>query len=198
LRLLRQQADIDFIVVFFHHCAYSTTSAHASEGGVRAAWVPLFDEFRVDLVVNGHNHIFERTDPIRGGSPTKGAPSGSVVHPATDGTTYVVVGAGGRALYNFSAPDSYEGHESRVDSINTYSWASDGTRSQETVGWSRVRYTGFAYLAVTATPAPAGRTTTLKVRGISENGTELDVVTLHRRGAQVDRATRGVDQQAGA
>ena len=34
----RGHPDIDFIVVFFHHCAYSTTKTHASDGGVRAAW----------------------------------------------------------------------------------------------------------------------------------------------------------------
>jgi hypothetical protein len=29
--------------------------------------VPLFDLYSVDLVINGHNHVFERTDPLRGG-----------------------------------------------------------------------------------------------------------------------------------
>jgi hypothetical protein len=33
LKFLRGQPDVDFIVVFFHHCAYSTTNNHASEGG---------------------------------------------------------------------------------------------------------------------------------------------------------------------
>ena len=37
--------------------------AHASDGGVRAALAPLFDEFSVDLVVQGHNHQYERTEP---------------------------------------------------------------------------------------------------------------------------------------
>ncbi|WP_208106557.1 metallophosphoesterase family protein, partial [Streptomyces sp. GC420] len=62
---LRARDGIDFVVVFFHHCAYST-SAHASDGGVRDAWVPLFAKHRVDLVINGHNHVYERTDAIRG------------------------------------------------------------------------------------------------------------------------------------
>ena len=68
LQSLRSQPDVDFIVVFFHHCAYWTSAVHASEGGVRAEWTTLFDQFDVDLVVNGHNHIFERTDPIRAGA----------------------------------------------------------------------------------------------------------------------------------
>ena len=49
----RANPDIDFIVCFFHHCAYSTTAAHASDGGVRAAWCDLFDRHQVDLVLQG-------------------------------------------------------------------------------------------------------------------------------------------------
>jgi 3',5'-cyclic AMP phosphodiesterase CpdA len=59
----RHDPQIDFIVVYFHHCAYCTCTSHASEGGVRDTWVSLFDKYSVDLVINGHNHIYERTDP---------------------------------------------------------------------------------------------------------------------------------------
>ena len=52
--------------MFFHHCAYST-STHASDGGVRDAWLPLFTKHQVDLVINGHNHVYERTDAVKGG-----------------------------------------------------------------------------------------------------------------------------------
>ena len=33
LKKYRAAHDIDFVVVFFHHCAYCTSTAHASEGG---------------------------------------------------------------------------------------------------------------------------------------------------------------------
>lgn len=66
LAQLRAAKDVDFVVVFFHHCAYST-SAHASDGGVRAEWLPLFAKHQVDLVINGHNHVYERTDAIKDG-----------------------------------------------------------------------------------------------------------------------------------
>jgi hypothetical protein len=66
----RANPDIDFTVGFFHRCAYSTTETHASDGGLRAAWCDLFLRFQVDPVFQGHNHVFERTDPIRGGKPT--------------------------------------------------------------------------------------------------------------------------------
>lgn len=92
---------IDFVVAFFHHCAYSTTNNHASDGGLRDALDPLFSRYEVDLVVQGHNHLLERTDPIRYGRPTRTAPDGSVVHPQVDGVTYICVGSGGRPRYPF-------------------------------------------------------------------------------------------------
>jgi hypothetical protein len=180
LRYLRAQPDVDFIVAFFHHCAYSTTNQHASEGGARAEWVPLFDRHRVDLVINGHNHVYERSDPLRGGAIGRHAPIGSTVRPDRDGTTYLTVGGGGRSLYSFPAPDSYAGHESTVDQVTTYSWAQGATKVPETVGWSRVRYTGYGFVAADVQPADTGRTTTLTVRALAENGTELDRVTLAR------------------
>src|SRR6185312_4935718 len=93
---LRADPDVDFVVAFFHHCAYATSTAHASDAGVRAALAPLFDRFAVDLVVQGHNHQYERTDPISGGVATRAAPDGAGVEAARDGTTYICCGSGGR------------------------------------------------------------------------------------------------------
>ncbi|WP_375425683.1 metallophosphoesterase [uncultured Friedmanniella sp.] len=92
---------IDFVVAFFHHCAFSTTNNHASDGGVRDALDPLFTRYQVDLVVQGHNHLLERTDPIRNGKPTRQAPDGSTIDPVTDGVTYICAGSGGRPRYPF-------------------------------------------------------------------------------------------------
>ncbi len=37
---------LDFVVAFFHHCAFSTTANHASDGGLRGALDPLFSKYR--------------------------------------------------------------------------------------------------------------------------------------------------------
>jgi hypothetical protein len=179
LSYLRGQADVDFIVVFFHHCAYSTTNNHASEGGVRAQWVPLFDQFKVDLVINGHNHIYERADSLRGGV-SKVTPIGSTTHPETDGTTYVTAGAAGRSLYSFPVPDSYEGHVADLDSVPSYVWANGKVKVTETAHWSRVRYTGYSFLAVDVRPAEGGRKASLTLRALTEAGVEIDRVVLER------------------
>lgn len=42
--------------------------------GIRQAWLAIFDRYRVDLVLTGHAHDYERTYPVRGVDP----PSGTV------------------------------------------------------------------------------------------------------------------------
>jgi Purple acid Phosphatase, N-terminal domain/Calcineurin-like phosphoesterase len=180
LATLRADSSISFIVVYFHHCAYSTCTAHGSEGGVRQYWAPLFDQYQVDLVINGHNHIYERTDPIRAGAATGAAPIGSTITPINDGTTYVCAGAAGQSLYSFSAPDSYEGNIDNDSAVAGYVNEPGGTTDPETVNWSRVRYTGYCLLVVSVEPASWKGTTSMLVRGLNENGVELDRFTLSR------------------
>lgn len=180
LKFLRGQPDIDFIVVFGHHCAYSTTVNHASEGGVRSLWVPLFDKYRVDLVINGHNHIYERADTIRAGKPRK-TPVGDTVRPENDGTTYVTAGAAGAGLYDFAVPDSYAGKERDAGEIDSFVWADGREKVDEKVTWSRVRYTGFSFVAVDVDPADEGQTTTMTVRALTPSGREIDRVVIARK-----------------
>lgn len=66
-------------IVLFHQPAYSC-SAHGSTSSVIANWVPIFEEGGVDLVLNGHDHNYQRFAPL-------------------NGTTYVVTGGGGAPLY---------------------------------------------------------------------------------------------------
>ncbi|MBY8878257.1 purple acid phosphatase family protein [Actinacidiphila acidipaludis] len=181
LAAYRKQRGIDFLVVFFHHCAYSTTNSHASDGGVQAEWVPVFEKYQVDLVINGHNHVYERTDAIRGGQVSHQVAIGDTTRPATDGTVYITAGGAGRSLYNFPAPDSYEGHENRVDTVTTWHSAKGGGKVTDLVHWSRVRYTGYSFISVDVEPARAGRESTLTVSAIAETGERIDHFTVARR-----------------
>jgi hypothetical protein len=104
---------------------------------------------------------------------------GATVEPATRGTTYVVVGGAGESLHAFSAADSYEGSVDDVTGIAAYINEAGG-KVNETVGWSRVRYTGYCILRIDSEPAPRGGTSTRVVRGLDETGTEIDRVVLAR------------------
>jgi 3',5'-cyclic AMP phosphodiesterase CpdA len=92
-------SGIDFIIVGFHNCVFSSNTSHGSDGGIRLVWEPIFDQYQVDLVVSGHVHAYERSYPMRGGQVTKTVASGGTVRPQHDGTTYICAGGGGQDLY---------------------------------------------------------------------------------------------------
>jgi hypothetical protein len=177
---LRAAKDVDFIVVFFHHCAYSTSS-HASDGGVRAEWLPLFARHEVDLVINGHNHVYERTDAIKNGEVGRPVPIGAATDPTRDGIVYVTAGGGGKDLYGFPAgvEESYEGHVREREAVDTFRWTKSRDTRAETVEWSRVRYRGFSFLAV---EAESGARPRLKVSALAQSGERIDHFEV-RRGA---------------
>lgn len=199
LAAFRSDSSIDFIVAFFHHCAFSTSKTHASDGGVRDALAPLFDKYSVDLVVQGHNHQYERTNPIRAARSTRQAPDGSTVRPAQDGTTYVLAGSGGRPRYPFQpgSQERYRGDGIRDSSpgagpevTNSYIWRGPGVdtsprnpavQQPESVDWSQTRYDDYALLAVDVVPAAPGQVTTMTLRAVTDLGTEIDRVVLERR-----------------
>ncbi|GAA2580554.1 purple acid phosphatase family protein [Streptomyces tubercidicus] len=178
---LRAADGIDFIVVFFHHCAFSTTNSHASDGAVRDAWLPLFEKHEVDLVVNGHNHVYERTDALKSGRVAKKMPIGASADSTRDGIVYVTAGGAGRALYDFPVPDSYEGHVKDLDHVDTYHWSKGQKKTKETVEWSRVRYTGYSFIAVEVTPGAHPR---MKVTALAESGERIDHFEVTRSPAQ--------------
>lgn len=73
-------------IAYFHRPPYSAGGEHGSDLDVRAAFGPLFERYGVALVISGHEHDYERTNPMREG--TSGSP-----------VTYLVTGGGGAPLY---------------------------------------------------------------------------------------------------
>jgi hypothetical protein len=88
------RANHPFVVEINHRGLFST-SLHSTDADVisaRNAMAPLFDKYKVDLVINGHDHEYERTAPITNGSPPN-------VQPAGQGTTYVICAGAGADAY---------------------------------------------------------------------------------------------------
>jgi predicted phosphodiesterase len=96
-RAEQNRAKVPFLVVLQHRGLY-TTSYHSTDPDVilaRKRLAPIYDKHQVDLVVNGHDHAFERTKPLRAGADPAGDP---VVQAAGQGTLYLVnAGAGANA-----------------------------------------------------------------------------------------------------
>ena len=70
-------------IVVFHHPLYASHPSR-SYPELRDRWLPILDRHKVDLVLQGHDHAYLRTQPLRGGAPALG------------GTTYVVAVSGGK------------------------------------------------------------------------------------------------------
>ena len=87
-----------FVVVVAHRGIFST-SVHGADPDVlaaRAALAPLYDKYGVDLVLNGHDHEYERTAPLTAGTPPTGSPA---IAAGGKGTTYVTCAGAGADAY---------------------------------------------------------------------------------------------------
>jgi hypothetical protein len=56
----------DWKIAFFHHPLYSSARTHGSELKLRATIEPLFIKYNVSVVLNGHDHVYERIKPQNG------------------------------------------------------------------------------------------------------------------------------------
>jgi hypothetical protein len=177
----RSSPEIDFIIAFYHHCAFSTCQSHSSDGGVRKVVAPLFAEYEVDLAIQGHNHLYERSNPIRYDAATNTGKSSvaavslsaadpAIVYPEKDGTTYMTVGSAGRPRYAWAG--AVEADRNFLAGVNTgkpgngtvvpadaktgvgpYASQLDFTDAYETVDWSQARYRDYAFIALDVVPA---------------------------------------------
>ena len=77
--LVPDEGDL-WTIVLFHHPVYSPGDGHGSTPGFRPSLPRMFRRKGVDLVINGHDHIYAVTRPLRK-------------------IRYVVTGGGGAALY---------------------------------------------------------------------------------------------------
>ena len=67
--------QLPWTIVYWHKPPFSS-GEHGSDGATRAQFVPILEKHKVPLVLNGHDHDYERTTP-------------------QNGVTYVVTGGGG-------------------------------------------------------------------------------------------------------
>jgi 3',5'-cyclic AMP phosphodiesterase CpdA len=80
-------------VVTFHHPLYAGSIAR-DNARPRALWKPVFDKHRVDLVLQGHDHLYARTGLDVPENPAAGDDS-----TASPGSTVYVVSVSGPKMY---------------------------------------------------------------------------------------------------
>jgi len=77
----RQDDEIHWIVATFHHPMFSSGEGRTNER-LRKEWRPIFDEYNVDLVMQGHDHTYAR-------GQTKNLTQGVNARSPEGGTVYV-------------------------------------------------------------------------------------------------------------
>lgn len=87
----------EFIIVLMHTSVYGSANA-SNANTLRKAWLSTFDEYGVDLVISGHDHIYTRSYRLY---------NNEVVSDSSKGTFYVTAGvAGSSTKYDTSALDT--------------------------------------------------------------------------------------------
>jgi hypothetical protein len=89
-------------IVIFHHDIYGSAT-HSTERSIlnlRASLFPIFDDCAIDLVINGHDHSYTRTYPLKGDIAQVNQavdPSGNAVNPG--GTVYYTLNSSSGSKY---------------------------------------------------------------------------------------------------
>ncbi|WZO98281.1 metallophosphoesterase family protein [Isosphaeraceae bacterium EP7] len=86
-------------ILTFHHPIYSPTK-NRNNSTLRDLWQPVFDRYKVDLVLQGHDHTYARTGPmVHSNVPGGGA------HRDDEGGTVYVVSVSGPKMYQLGRED---------------------------------------------------------------------------------------------
>ncbi len=64
LKDARRDDEIRWVVATFHHPMFLSGEGRTNEA-LRTEWRPIFDEYNVDLVMQGHDHTYARGVPRR-------------------------------------------------------------------------------------------------------------------------------------
>lgn len=89
---LETHGDARCVLAFWHHPLYSSGPHRGSGAHMQSVW-SLLDEHEADLVLNGHEHNYERFPPLDADA-----------RPLVQGMREFVVGTGGAMLYGFWRP----------------------------------------------------------------------------------------------
>ncbi|MDX1373029.1 MAG: metallophosphoesterase, partial [Nitrososphaeraceae archaeon] len=106
LKKASQNEDVDWIIVMLHKPLYSSLSKQFEEYIIRDKYQEIFDKYGVDLVIQGHNHIYSRTLPLTYNNLDISQPEvdsasskDDMTFTNADGAIYLVVGLGGEEIH---------------------------------------------------------------------------------------------------
>ena len=106
LKTAHENKNINWIVVLSYRPLYSSTSIHSGKAELQDLYHPLFDKYGVDLVLQGHNHNYQRTYPLGYNITDSHSPiildkKTSIYNNELNGPVFLTVGTAGEILHNF-------------------------------------------------------------------------------------------------
>ncbi|GAB9470291.1 hypothetical protein Gpo141_00007541 [Globisporangium polare] len=130
----KNRGDVPWLIVGMHRPIYhvgdagdnGSPAANSTPGAIQAAFEDLFIKYGVDVVLAGHEHLYERHLPIkRGVAATAGVSADKNTYVNPQAPVYIITGAAGNA----------EGHTERPD--NSAAW--NVVMDNESYGISKVK-----------------------------------------------------------
>ena len=107
-----QNEDTNWIIVSTYKPLYSSPSEHKADDSLRDDYNPLFEKYGVDLVLNGHNHNYQRTYPLtynpnESAKPITTSELSTGYNRGNDGIVFATVGTGGVNFYSLEGKNPY-------------------------------------------------------------------------------------------
>ena len=104
--------EVNWVIVASYGPFYTSPSKHTAEKDLRDIYHPLFEKYDVDLVLQAHNHNYQRTFPISfntgdSSKPTVNNQFSTGYNSQTDGIVFAIVGTGGEGFYPLDGQASY-------------------------------------------------------------------------------------------
>ena len=110
LKQATSNPNTDWIIVAFHKPLYTSPSTHPAEIDFRNVYHPLFDQYNVDLVLQAHNHNYQRSYPLSY-NQNGDQPSITDINKSTyndpKGEIFVIAGTGGKSIYDIKSKSSF-------------------------------------------------------------------------------------------
>src|SRR5918996_629907 len=160
-----QNPDIKWIIVYFHHPMYTSSTKHPSDLLLRETYHPLFDLYGVDLVLQGHNHNYQRSYPITYNNNINNnynkisninndisfkrtvTSTNTNTYNNPTGEIYVTAGTGGESIYDFKNKADFIATQYKGYGFFNVDISSDGTKligtfyANEDIGSVKDRFT---------------------------------------------------------
>ena len=127
-----QNKSIQWIVVYLYKPMYTSPTLHPAQNSLRDVYHSLFDYYGVDLVLQAHNHNYQRSYPLRFNQTNSSTPiitdRNNSVYINPNGTVFMIVGTAGAHQYNLLGKSPYTVTQFQRYGFVNFATADNGTK----------------------------------------------------------------------